>query len=57
MSVQSDRSVYEKKPWKDLPSLTGIVEKKFVRPAYSGESVFPYLIGQPLQAVAPVQLR
>ena len=53
MAVQSQRSVYEKKPWKDMPSLTGVVEKKFVRPVFSGESVFPFTIGKPMHAVIP----
>jgi len=53
MAVQSQRSVYEKKPWKDLPALSGVVESQFVRPLFAGENVFPFSIGKPLLAVIP----
>lgn len=53
LAVQSQRSPYEKKPWKNLPSLTGVVEKEFVWPVYSGESVVPFTIGKPMHAVIP----
>jgi hypothetical protein len=53
VAIQSQRSAYEKKPWKDLPALTGVVERKFVRAVYSGESVFPFRIGEPMRAIVP----
>jgi hypothetical protein len=53
VAVQSQRSVYEKKPWKALPSLTGVVEKAFLRPLYSGENLYPFRIGTPKMAVIP----
>jgi hypothetical protein len=40
IAVQSQRSVYEKKLWKLLPALSGIVEK-FIRPLFSGENLYP----------------
>lgn len=42
VSIRSSRSVYEKKPWKDLPDITGVVETEFVRPFFSGDHVFPF---------------
>jgi hypothetical protein len=57
IAVQSHRSVNEKKPWKDLPALTGVVERKFLKLVYSGESVFPFLIGNPMLAVLPCTTR
>jgi SAM-dependent methyltransferase len=52
-AVQSLRSVQEKKPWKDLPSLSGVIETEFVRPFFTGDNVFPFLVGKPLLAVIP----
>ncbi|MEM8972958.1 MAG: N-6 DNA methylase [Pseudomonadota bacterium] len=42
ISIRSSRSVYEKKPWKELDDVTGVVESEFVRPCFSGDSIFPY---------------
>jgi hypothetical protein len=53
MAVQSQRSVNEKKPWKNLPALSGVVETQFIRPIFSGENVFPFSIGKPMLAVIP----
>lgn len=36
ISVKSRRSVSEKKPWKDLPDLVGVVETEFVWPVLLG---------------------
>jgi SAM-dependent methyltransferase len=53
MAVQSHRSVNEKKPWKNLPGLSGVVESQFIRPIFAGENVFPFSIAEPLLAVIP----
>lgn len=53
VSVQSRRTVLEKKPWKNLPSLSGVVEKKFLRPFYAGDTVYPFCIGSSVRAVIP----
>jgi N-6 DNA Methylase len=53
VAVQSSRSVQEKKPWKDLPDLTGVVESEFVRPFYSGDNMFPFRAGPPQLAIIP----
>jgi N-6 DNA Methylase len=53
VAVQSRRSVLEKKPWKNLPALEGVIEKRFLRPIFSGENVFPFSIGKPMLAVIP----
>ena len=52
-AVQSLRSVQEKRPWKDLPSLTGVIETESVHPFYSGDNVFPFCVGTPMYAVVP----
>jgi hypothetical protein len=53
LSVRSSRSVQEKKPWKNLADITGVIESEFVRPFYTGENVFPYRLGEPQFAVIP----
>ncbi len=54
-SVRSARSSTEKRPWKDLPRLEGIVESEFVRPVLLGESVLPYRVLPPCEAVLPLE--
>ena len=51
--VVSRRSLQEKPPWKDMPSLRGNVEAEFVRPLYLGESIAPYRPLNPIEAVIP----
>jgi hypothetical protein len=53
LAVRSSRSVQEKKPWKDLPDLSDVVESEFIRPFYTGETIFPFRIGEPQLAVIP----
>jgi hypothetical protein len=52
--VVSRRSALEKAPCKDLPSLTGAVERIFIRPALLGESIAPYRVLTNPEAVIPV---
>lgn len=51
--VVSRRSRQEKLPWKRLDSLTGNVERAFLRPVYLGESVVPFRLLEPVLAVVP----
>jgi hypothetical protein len=51
--VRSQRSPTEKRPWKDLPALDGIVETPFIRPIYLGDNVLPYRLLPARQAVIP----
>ena len=51
--VVSRRSRLEKAPWKDLGSLTGNVERQFLRPVYLGESVAPFRLLNPPLGVIP----
>ncbi|MBY3188789.1 SAM-dependent DNA methyltransferase [Rhizobium laguerreae] len=53
IAIRSSRSVQEKKPWKDLPGISGVVETEFVRPYYTGDNVFPFRIVDPMLAVIP----
>ena len=52
--VASRRTNQEKEPWKSLPGIENRVEAEFLRPVLLGESILPYRIFQPLEAVVPV---
>jgi hypothetical protein len=51
--VRSLQRANDKKPWKDLPALEGVVESEFVRRVLLGESVLPYRIAETFEAVLP----
>jgi len=53
--VESWRSSQEKEPWKHLQSLTGYIEKPFLKVALLGESIAPYRILQRPEAVIPYE--
>jgi hypothetical protein len=58
VAVRSLQRNNDKKPWKGLPALEGVVEKQFLRPVLLGESVLPYRIvtTPPFEAVLPRDL-
>jgi len=54
-AVQSVRSSTEKKPWKELPDMKGVIETEFVRPVLLGENVIPYRVLPAREAVLPLE--
>jgi SAM-dependent methyltransferase len=52
-SVKSRRAALEKEPWKSLPGLEGAVETHFVRNVLLGESIVPFGLVAPLEAIIP----
>lgn len=52
-AIRSRRSSNEKRPWKDLPTLTGTVERQFVRPVHVGDTLLPFRTRDPHLAVIP----
>lgn len=52
--VRSARSPNEKKPWRELDRLTGIIETEFLYPVCLGESVLPYRVVNLQTAVLPI---
>lgn len=52
--VRSDRGTYEKKPWKELDALQGVVEQRFLYPLILGESVLPFRQLPTPMAVLPI---
>jgi SAM-dependent methyltransferase len=53
VGVRSLQRANDKKPWKDLPALEGVVETEFMRPVVLGESVLPFRIAEKFEAVLP----
>ena len=52
--VVSRRSNQEKRPWKNLLGVENRVEAEFLRPVLLGESILPYRVFRPFEAVIPV---
>jgi SAM-dependent methyltransferase len=51
--ITSRRSNLEDRKWRDSPSLTGNMERQFVRSVYVGDSVLPFRLRTPQQALIP----
>lgn len=51
--VRSARSANEKPPWKNLPALEGVIERRFVRPMHVGATILAYRAREPQLAVIP----
>lgn len=54
VAVAARRTTAEKKPWKDVRSMSGTVELPFVRGVHLGETVLPFRLLDPLKAVLPL---
>ena len=52
--IRSDRGTYEKKPWKELQTLEGVVERQFVHPLLMGECLLPFRQIDGPMAVLPI---
>jgi hypothetical protein len=51
--VMSRRNSQEKEPWKSLPGIENRIELRFLRPTLLGESILPYRVYRPFEAVIP----
>lgn len=51
--VRSARSANEKPPWKSLPALDGVIERRFVRPMHVGATILAYRAREPQLAIVP----
>lgn len=54
VSVRSMRTSQEKPPWKDLPDLAGVVEKRFIFDVHLGSTIVPFRALDPWRAVLPL---
>ncbi len=52
--VGSFRKAEEKEPWKLLPPIENRVEAEFLHPVLLGESILPFRVWRPFEAVVPV---
>ena len=55
LAVTSMKTNQDDDRWKDMPAISATVERAFVRPIYLGESLLPYRMIEPRQAVVPVE--
>jgi hypothetical protein len=53
IAVESSRSVQEKRPWRQVPTISAVVESEFIRPILNGDNLLPFRIGAPSAAVIP----
>ena len=53
----SRRTSQEKRPWKTLPGIENPVEAEFLRPVLLGESILPFRVWRPFEAVVPVDAK
>ena len=56
VALKSRRTQGEKPPWKHVSDMEGYVESSFVHPVHLGETLLPYHMAEPLNAVIPVSL-
>jgi hypothetical protein len=52
-AIRSRRTVLEKKPWRQLPDISGVVETEFLRPFFTGDNVLPFTLGREMLAIVP----
>lgn len=52
--VASLKKAEEKEPWRSLPAIENRVEAEFLHPVLLGESILPYRVWKPFEAVVPV---
>ncbi|WP_141743029.1 N-6 DNA methylase [Corynebacterium sp. HMSC11E11] len=53
VSVKSRRNNLEKKPWKSLPSVSGVVGIDYLFPTHLGETTLPFKLWEALTTVLP----
>ena len=52
-AVSSARSGLEKRPWRDLKTLEGVVETEFIRPMHSGSTIVSFRPRMPDHVIVP----
>lgn len=54
INIESYRTGLEKAPWKDMPSLSAVVEQRFLYPVHLGSTIAPFKLLNPWEAVLPM---
>ena len=53
VAIRSERSANEKRPWRDVGPLEGVVEAQFIRPMHLGATIVAFRARQPRLVVVP----
>lgn len=53
-NVESLRTTLEKEPWKSAPSLSGVVESRFIYNVHLGSTIAPFKLLTPWKAILPI---
>lgn len=54
VNYRSMRTPQEKSPWKSLPDLTGVIERRFIYDVHLGSTIAPFRALQPWRAILPI---
>lgn len=55
VNYRSRRTTQEKEPWKSLPDLTGVVERRFIFDVHLGSTLAPFRALKPWRAILPIE--
>src|SRR5699024_7894093 len=54
VSVTSHRTSQEKEPWKSVPSLSGVMQRRYIFDVHLGSTIAPFKLLEPWRAVLPI---
>lgn len=54
-TFEAFRTNQEKEPWKSLPSLSGVIEKRFVFDMHLGSTLLPFRMTDPWKIILPIE--
>src|SRR5699024_9151390 len=55
VSIRSYRTNLEKEPWKSLPGITGVVQRRYLFDVHLGSTIAPYRQLKPWRAILPIR--
>lgn len=55
VSIRSHRTNLEKQPWKSLPGITGVVQRRYLFDVHLGSTIAPYRQLKPWRAILPIR--
>lgn len=54
VNIRSYRTNQEKEPWKSIPDLTGVVQRRYIFDVHLGSTIVPFRQLQPWRAILPI---
>lgn len=54
VNIRSYRTNQEKEPWKSIPDLTGVVQRRYIFDVHLGSTIAPFRQLQPWRAILPI---